>query len=45
MSTPSIAESAMPPPACLICGNAAGNRILVALEKMDGTLDPFDYVQ
>ena len=35
----------MPPPACLVCGNAAGNRILVALEKMDGTLDPFDYVQ
>ena len=33
-----------PPPACLVCGNAAGNRILAAREKMIGTLESFDYV-
>ncbi len=35
----------MNPPACLVCGNAGGNRILAAREKMNGTLDSFDYVQ
>ena len=40
---PSTADIA-PPPACLVCGNAAGNRILAAREKMIGTLASFDYV-
>ncbi len=35
----------MTPTDCIICGNAGGNRILSAREKMNGTLEPFDYVQ
>lgn len=31
--------------ACNICGNVAGNRRWQAREKMDGTLEAFDYVQ
>ena len=43
---PSTAElPATLPPACLVCGNAAGNRLLAAREKMNGTLESFDYVQ
>ncbi|MDD4118602.1 MAG: class I SAM-dependent methyltransferase [Kiritimatiellae bacterium] len=42
---PAAADSFPTPPACLVCGNAAGNRILAAREKMNGTLDSFDYVQ
>ena len=42
---PATADIAPTPPACLVCGNAAGNRILAAREKMDGTLESFDYVQ
>ena len=34
-----------PTPACFVCSNAAGNRILAAREKMNGTLESFDYVQ
>jgi SAM-dependent methyltransferase len=30
---------------CMICGNAEGNRLLQAREKMNGTLDAFDYLQ
>ncbi len=30
---------------CMICGNETGNRILSAREKMNGTLDSFDYLQ
>ncbi len=30
---------------CIICGNEAGNRLLQAREKMNGTLDAFDYLQ
>jgi len=42
---PATADIPATPPACLVCGNAAGNRILAAREKMDGTLESFDYVQ
>lgn len=30
---------------CMICGNETGNRVLTAREKMNGTLEPFDYLQ
>lgn len=30
---------------CQICGNEAGNRVLQAREKMNGTLEAFDYRQ
>lgn len=30
---------------CIICGNKAGNRRLQAREKMNGTLEAFDYLQ
>jgi len=30
---------------CIVCGNEAGNRLLQAREKMNGTLDSFDYLQ
>jgi len=30
---------------CMICGNTEGNRLLQAREKMNGTLDAFDYLQ
>lgn len=33
------------PPTCIICGNESGNRILQTREKMNGTLEPFDYLQ
>lgn len=29
---------------CNICGNAAGNRRLAVREKMQGTLEPFEYI-
>ena len=30
---------------CIVCENEAGNRILQAREKMNGTLEAFDYLQ
>ena len=42
---PATADIPATPPACLVCGNTDGNRILTAREKMNGTLEPFDYVQ
>ncbi|MDY0150196.1 MAG: class I SAM-dependent methyltransferase [Kiritimatiellia bacterium] len=35
----------MTPPECPICANTAGNRLLSVCEKMNGTLEPFDYAQ
>jgi len=42
---PSTPDSSPTPPACLVCGNAGGNRILAAREKMNVTMESFDYVQ
>lgn len=32
-------------PPCMVCGNEAGNRLRQVREKMNGTLEAFDYVQ
>lgn len=35
----------MTPPACPICANTSGNRLLSVCEKMNGTLEAFNYAQ